>query len=244
MMQLLILGANSDAAGAVAAKFAATEKAGLYLASRDLDRLRNRAQDLAIRHQVNAEAIFFDATDYTSHQAFYQSLNPKPDGVVLAFGYLGDQELAQRDFAEAERIVAANFLGALSVLEVIAADFERRGHGFIVAFSSVAGERGRQSNYIYGAAKGALTVYLSGLRNRLHRRDVRVITVLPGFIRTKMTEQLNLPARLMAEPSEVAEDVYRAFRSGKDIVYTKWFWKWIMLVIKSIPEKVFKMLKL
>ena len=117
-------------------------------------------------------------------------------------------------------------------------------HGFIVGISSVAGERGRQSNYIYGAAKGALSVYLSGLRNRLHKDGVRVITVLPGFIRTKMTEHLDLPENLMAEPAEVAEDIYTAYKKGKEIIYTKWLWRWIMAIIKAIPETVFKRLKL
>ncbi len=163
---------------------------------------------------------------------------------MLAFGYLGDQSRAQKDFQEARQIIETNFLGAVSILEVIARDFAHRGHGFIIGMSSVAGERGRQSNYIYGAAKGALSIYLSGLRNRLHNRGVRVITVLPGFIRTKMTEHLDLPEKLMAEPEDVAEDIFRAYKKRKEIVYSKWFWRWIMKIIKLIPERVFKRLNL
>jgi decaprenylphospho-beta-D-erythro-pentofuranosid-2-ulose 2-reductase len=124
----------------------------------------------------------------------------------------GGQVKAQQDFAEAKRIIETNFLGAVSILETIAADFERRGHGFIIGLSSVAGERGRQSNYIYGSAKGALAIYLSGLRHRLWQRRVRVVTVLPGFIQTKMTEHLDLPERLTASPEEVAEDIFQAYR--------------------------------
>jgi decaprenylphospho-beta-D-erythro-pentofuranosid-2-ulose 2-reductase len=135
-------------------------------------------------------------------------------------------------------------VGALSILEIIARDFEARGHGCIIGISSVAGERGRQSNYLYGAAKGALTLYLGGLRNRLHPRGVRVLTVLPGFVATKMTEHLDLPARLLATPEEAAEDVYRAYVRGQEIVYTKGLWKWVTRVIKMIPEKVFKRLSL
>jgi hypothetical protein len=162
--------------------------------------------------------------------------------VVLSFGYLGDQLKAEDEFKEAQNIIDSNFVGAVSILEPIAADFEKRGHGLIIGISSVAGERGRRSNYFYGAAKGALTIYLSGLRSRLSKRKIRVITVLPGFIQTKMTEHLELPERLSAKPEEVADDIYRAYKKGKDIIYTKWFWKWIMAVIKSIPEKIFKRL--
>jgi decaprenylphospho-beta-D-erythro-pentofuranosid-2-ulose 2-reductase len=243
-MQLLILGANSEVAGAVARKFAQEERANVYLASRDLGLLQKQARDLEIRYQVKAQPLWFDAVDYAAHEAFYGRLDPKPDGVLLAFGYLGDQTKAQEDFQEARQIIETNFLGAVSILEIVAQDFARRGHGFIVGISSVAGERGRQSNYIYGAAKGALSIYLSGLRNRLHKRGVRVITVLPGFIRTKMTEHLDLPEKLMAEPGEVAEDIYTVFKKGKEIIYTKCLWRWIMVIIKAIPEKIFKRLKL
>jgi decaprenylphospho-beta-D-erythro-pentofuranosid-2-ulose 2-reductase len=243
-VQLLILGGNSEVAEAVARKFAQEVKANIYLASRDLDPLQKQANDLKIRYQIMAQPFFFDAVDFSSHEEFYHSLDPKPDGVLLAFGYLGDQAKAQEDFQEAKQIIDTNFLGAVSILEIVARDFARRGHGFIIGISSVAGERGRQSNYIYGAAKGALSIYLSGLRNRLHKRGVRVITVLPGFIHTKMTEHLDLPEKLMAETHEVAEDIYIAYKKGEEIIYTKWLWRWIMAIIKIIPEKIFKRLKL
>ncbi len=123
-------------------------------------------------------------------------------------------------------------------------DFEKRNHDYIIGISSVAGERGRQSNYIYGSAKGSSSVYLSGLRNRLNKSNGNVITVLPGFIRTKMTENMDLPEKLMATPEEVAEYVYKAYRKSKDIVYTKWFWRLIMFIIKIIPEKIFKSMDL
>ncbi len=243
-MHLLILGANSDVAQAVARKFAKEEKANLYLASRDMEVLRKRAQDITVRYEVEARALHFDATDYASHAGFYESLNPKPDGVVLAFGYLGDQKRAQGDFDEARKIIETNYLGAVSILEIIAADFETRGHGFIIGISSVAGERGRQSNYIYGSAKGAFTVYLGGLRSRLHRQGVGVTTVLPGFVRTKMTSDLTLPDILTASPSQVANDIHSGLRRSKAILYSKGFWKWIMLVVKIIPERVFIKLSL
>ena len=243
-MQLLILGANSEVAEAVARKFAQEEKANIYLASRDLGLLKKQAEDLEIRAQIKALPLFFDAVDYAAHGPFYRSLDPKPDGVLLAFGYLGDQVKAQEDFQEARKIIDTNFLAAVSILEIVAQDFAQRGQGYIVGLSSVAGERGRRSNYIYGAAKGALSIYLSGLRNRLYKHGVRVITVLPGFIRTKMTEHLDLPEKLLAEPGEVAEDIYNAYKKGKEIIYTKRSWRWIMLIIKAIPEKIFKRLNL
>ena len=243
-MNLLVLGANSDIARAIARKFAAAEQANLYLASRQIEALRKKAKDIEIRYQVEARPLFFDATDYASHLKFYESLDPTPDGIVIAFGYLGDQRKAQQDFQEAKRIIETNFLGAVSTLEIVAAQFEKRGRGFIIGISSVGGQRGRQSNYVYGSAKGALTVYLSGLRNRLFKQNVKVITVLPGFVQTKMTENLNLPGKLTAIPEEVAEDIYAAYKKGKNVIYSKWFWKWIAFVIDSVPESLFKRLRL
>lgn len=243
-MNLLVLGANSDVAHAVAKKFAGAEKAGIYLASRNMETLEKKTQDLQTRFGVRAKALFFDAEDKASRENFYESLDPKPDVVILAFGYLGDQEKAQADFDEAEKIIHTNFTHATGILEIIASDFEKRGHGSIIGISSVAGNRGRKSNYFYGAAKGALTIYLSGLRNRLAGSGTHVITVLPGFIDTKMTEGMDLPAALTASPDEVAEDIYAAFKKKKNVIYTKWFWRWIMTIIQSIPETIFKRMSL
>lgn len=243
-MRLLILGANSDIAYAVAQQFAKAEQADIDLASRDLDLLEKKATDLHIRYQVQARALAFDAGDPDSHRTFFESLDPKPDGVVLAFGYLGDQQAAQLDFAAARKMIDTNFCGAVSILEIIAAHFEQRRRGFILAISSVAGERGRQSNYIYGAAKGALIIYLSGLRNRLFHHQVHVVTILPGFVDTKMTKNLDLPKPLTATPEQVAKDIYKAFKAKKNKIYTFWLWRWIMMIIKMIPEPLFKRLKL
>ena len=243
-MILLVLGANSDLAYAVSKEFAKREKAQCYLASRNMELLEKKANDLVSRYQVKATPVFFDAIDYDSHQKFYENLPHKPDGVVLAFGELGDQHKAENDFMTAKRIIETNFLGAVSVLDIIAADFERRGHGFIVGISSVAGERGRKSNYVYGSAKAALTAYLSGLRNRLSKRNVKVITVLPGFLKTKMTENMDLPEKLTAEPDEAAQTIYQAVKKGKNIIYIKGIWRLIMLIIRNIPEPIFKRLSL
>jgi decaprenylphospho-beta-D-erythro-pentofuranosid-2-ulose 2-reductase len=240
----LILGAGSDIGIAIAHHFAKSEGAHICLASRNLEFLEKKALDIESRYQVKARAIGFDALDYTRHPDFYRSLDPKPDAVVFTAGFLGNQSLAQKDFAETRKIIETNFLGAVSILEIIATDFEAKGRGLIIGVSSVAGERGRQSNYIYGAAKSALTTFLSGLRNRLYPSHVRVITVLPGFVRTRMTAGMKLPEMLMLAPEQVAEDVYRAYQTGKDIVYTGWFWRWIMAAIRNIPETIFKRMKL
>jgi short-subunit dehydrogenase len=243
-MNILILGGNSDVAYAVARQFAARDKPHLTLASRDLKLLTKKAKDIEIRHRITVRTVAFDAMDTDTHQGFYDALDPKPDGVILAFGVLGDQEKAQTDAREAQKIIHTNFTGAVSILEIVAADFEHRGRGFIIGIGSVAGERGRQSNYFYGAAKGAFGIYLSGLRNRLTKHQVHVITVLPGFIHTKMTSGLGLPGLLTASTEQVAGDIYNAYRKSKNIVYTPWFWRWIMVVIKAMPEPLFKRLSL
>jgi short-subunit dehydrogenase len=243
MAWLLILGAKSDIAKAVAHRFA-REGFDLLLAARDHGDLEPDLKDIYVRYGVRAEALEFDALDYEGHETFYEGIPANPIGVVCVAGYLGDQELAQKDFKEAETILDTNYKGCVSILNIIASDLETRREGFIITVSSVAGDRGRQSNYLYGSAKAGLTAYLSGLRNRLQKSGVQVMTVKPGFVNTAMTEGMGLPSLLTAEPAEVAEDIYRAFQKKKDVLYTKWFWRYIMLIIRNIPERVFKRLKL
>ena len=153
--------------------------------------------------------------------------------------------VAEADFAEAARTVDINFKSYISLLQPAADYFRERGEGFVCALSSVAGDRGRQSNFIYGASKAALTAYLQGLRNRLARHGVRVITVKPGFVDTGMTWGVLDPrSPLIAAPEKVARDVVHAVDRRRDVIYTPWFWRWIMFVICSIPERIFKNLKL
>jgi short-subunit dehydrogenase len=163
---------------------------------------------------------------------------------ICIFGYLGDQQLAESDWTECIRILQTNYTGAVSILNLIANEYASKGSGLIAGISSVAGERGRQSNYFYGSAKAGFTAYLSGLRNRLFHKNVHVLTVQPGFVYTKMTENMPLPGLLTATPEGVAAVVYRAILKKKNVVYVKGFWRWIMLIIKSIPEFMFKKLKL
>ena len=239
MSYVLIIGAKSDIAKATAREYA---KHGydLYLAARNSSELEEFAKDIIIRTQRTVRLVELDILDYKSHQAFYDNLDEKPLGVISTIGYLGEQEKAQSDFSEAKKIMDTNYTGVVSLFNIIADDFEKRRSGFMVGISSVAGDRGRKSNYIYGSAKAALTAYLSGLRNRLYDTQVHVLTVKPGFVATKMTEDMDLPEKLTAQPEEVAEDIYKAQQKGRNILYTKGIWKWMMLVIRNIPEFQFK----
>jgi short-subunit dehydrogenase len=243
MPTVLILGASSDMAVAIAKKFAA-EKYDIQLAARNSSRLKPLQSDLAIRYGITATLHEFDAEKTDGHQAFYASLAPKPDVTICVFGYLGDQELAADDWNECHRIIQVNYTGAVSILNIVANEYAGRGGGIIAGISSVAGERGRQSNYFYGSAKAGFTAYLAGLRNRLFHKKVHVLTVKPGFVYTRMTEGMPLPKPLTATPEQVANAVYKAILQKKNVIYVKWPWRWIMLIIKSVPEFMFKKLKM
>jgi decaprenylphospho-beta-D-erythro-pentofuranosid-2-ulose 2-reductase len=243
MAHVLILGASSDVAVACAHEFA-VEKYDLYLAGRDKDQLDILASDIQIKHQVKASAIVFDALHFDQHAPLYETLNPKPEVAICVFGLLGDQAVSAKDWAACKRVIDSNFTGAASILNVIANDFEARKAGVIVGISSVAGERGRQSNYIYGSAKAGFTAYLSGLRNRLIVSGVHVVTVKPGFINTRMTENLKLPKPITAQPVQLGKAIFKAVKKKKDVIYVLPIWRLIMLIIRNIPEGIFKKLKL
>lgn len=239
MSYVLIVGAKSDIAKATA-RFYAEKGYDLYLAARKSHDLQDFANDIQLRTKQLVKTLELDILDYQNHQQFYDDLAEKPAGVIVAVGYLGNQEKGQFDFVEAKCILDTNYTGVISLLNVISNDFEKRKSGFIIGISSVAGDRGRKSNYLYGSAKAGLTAYLSGLRNRLHNSNVKVLTVKPGFVATQMTAGMDLPKKLTASPELVAKDIYQAQQRGKNILYTKWIWKYIMLVIKMIPEWKFK----
>lgn len=243
MSSVLILGATSDIARSLAHQFA--QKADkIYLGARNADRLQKDVADLQIRYQTKAEALEFDAENYNFHQEFYQRLDPKPDIVCVVFGYLGKQERAEKNWGEAKQILEVNYVGAASILHHVANDMENRGKGTIVGISSVAGERGRASNYLYGSAKAGFTAFLSGLRNRLTKKGVHVVTVKPGFVDTAMTADMDLPGPITATADEVAKAVVKAVDKKKNIIYVKWMWRYIMMIIRNIPESIFKKLSL
>jgi short-subunit dehydrogenase len=242
---VLILGAGSAIARALAREMA-SRGARLHLAARDIEEVERSARDLEVRYQVPVTWSRVEATDYASHAGVIAEAARQMgglDGVVVAFGYLGQQARARRDFDEVRRILDVNFTGAASLLSHAANYLEERKRGFLVGLASVAGDRGRASNYAYGAAKGALALYLSGLRQRLAGVGVRVLTVKPGFVDTPMT--FGMPGLfLVAPPGQVARDIVRALERGDEVIYTPWFWWAIMSLLKALPEKVFKRLKL
>jgi len=243
MSTVLLLGATSDMAVAIARKMA--EKGNnIQLAARNANRLQALQSDISVRYNVNCTIHEFDAADFASHESFYQSLFPKPDITICVFGYMSDNIAAIKNWNEAQKMINSNYTGAVSILNIVAEDYAAKKNGTIVGISSVAGERGRQSNYIYGSAKAGFTAYLSGLRNKLYHDNVHVVTILPGFVNTKMTAELNLPPLLTANTEQVAVAVEKAIRKKQNVVYVKWFWKWIMKIIKNVPENMFKKKKL
>ena len=239
MSCVLIIGAKSDIAKEVAREYA---KNGydLYLAGRNIDEMKDFENDIKIRSKADVKLKEFDITDFESHEQFYNSLEPKPLGVIVVAGYMAEQKTCENDWSETLNTINVNFTGAVSILNIISNDMEQNNNGFIVGVSSVAGDRGRKANYIYGSSKAAFTAYLSGLRNRLYESGVEVLTVKPGFVATKMTAELDLPAKLTAQPEDVAKDIFIAQQEGKDILYTKPIWRVIMMIIKMIPEWKFK----
>jgi len=232
---LLVLGANSDIALAISKRYA-KEGFNIYLASRDIHACERNACDIRIRYKVKVKSLFFDACDYSSHQLFYSELKSKPLGVVLAFGVMNEQQQAQTSFVLAKDMIDTNYSGSVSICEEIAKDFEKRRDGFIVGISSVAGDRGRMSNYLYGSSKAAFSSYLSGLAHRLSKFNVLVLIVKPGFVETKMTHQLDLPSYLTAKPKQVANSVYKGVLKKKSIIYILPIWRLIMWIIKNIPS--------
>jgi decaprenylphospho-beta-D-erythro-pentofuranosid-2-ulose 2-reductase len=243
MPTVLILGASSDMAVAMASKFAAAGY-DLQLAARASSRLTPLQSDLTTRYPISCTLYEFDAGETRQHAPFFNALAPKPDVTICVFGYLGDQQVAESDWAECHRILSVNYTGAVSILNLVANHYATQGKGTIAGISSVAGERGRQSNYFYGSAKAGFTAYLAGLRNRLFPRGVHVLTVKPGFVYTRMTEGMPLPALLTATPEKVADKVYRAIGKKSNTIYVKGAWRWIMLIIRNIPEFLFKKLKM
>jgi len=246
---VLVLGATAGIGRAVADALARRGHP-LYLGGRDTDELARVAADLSIRHGIAVRHAPFDALTPRRHPAFVRRVVAEGGplaGAVVAFGYLGDQHLAETDFREADTVFRTNFTGAASVLALLANHLEANPldtqGGFLLAISSVSGDRGRKSNYAYGAAKAALNTFLSGLRQRLAPKGVRVITVKPGFVDTAMTFGME-GMFLVASPAAVGERIARAVHGGTDVLYVPWFWRWIMAAIRAVPEPLFKRLSL
>jgi len=243
METVLILGATSDIGIAIAKKFAA-EKYNIQLAARKPAQLEPTQSDIKIRYNVECSIYAFDALQYHTHSLFFDSLSPKPDITISIFGIMDEEDDAFENWNLTQRMIDTNYTGAVSILNIAAKFYLKRKSGTIIGISSVAGDRGRASKLVYGSSKAAFNAYLSGLRNQCFDDNVHVMTVKPGFVYTRMTENMTLPKMLTSTPNEVADVVFRSFEKKKNVIYIKWFWRYIMLIIKNIPEFQFKKMKL
>lgn len=246
MRNILILGATSAIAEATARRFA-VGGARFYLVGRNAEKLAAIARDLEIRsgRPVQSESLDLDLLD--QHPALLDRAAQALGGIdiaLLAHGTLPDQVACQQSVAMTLAAIHTNALGVISLATLLANAFEARGQGVLVAIGSVAGDRGRQSNYVYGAAKGMVGLFLQGLRNRLSGKGIQIITVKPGFVDTPMTAAFEKKGLLWAQPDRIAKGIVAAVEHRRDVVYLPWFWRWIMAVIRHIPEGVFKRMKL
>ncbi|WP_038932718.1 SDR family oxidoreductase [Bradyrhizobium japonicum] len=238
----IVLGGSSDIGRAAARAFA---KAGfdVALAGRDVAALEPDAADLRARYNVEVALHKFDVLDTASFEGFVSGLAALPDVVISIVGLLGVQQDAESDLAHATTIMRSNYEGPSLILGLFAEKFLARGSGTLVGVSSVAGDRGRASNYVYGSAKAGFSAFLSGLRARASRGGVHVVTVKPGFVRTKMTEGMKLIGPLTVEAPVVGDAILNAVEKKTDVVYVSGKWRLVMLIIKTLPEAIFKKLK-
>ncbi len=244
-MKILIAGATSAIAHETAKCFA-RDGAELFLIARNTEKLEDVSNDLKVRGAKRTETFLLDLSDLDRHQEMIQTAINTLDGldmVLIAHGTLGDQQLCQQNVAKTIEELTTNFTSVISLLTILANYFELQKRGCIAVISSVAGDRGRRSNYVYGTAKGGVTVFLQGLRSRLSQSGVTVVTVKPGMVDTPMTASMK-KGLLFAQPGKVGKGVYEAMMKGKEVVYLPWFWRPIMLIIKIIPEPIFKKLSI
>ena len=236
---ILILGALSDIAKSVARKFGENGY-NLHLAARKIDDLKLLSNDLKIRYNINVNIYELDILKTETHENFIKNLKEIPSVIICAIGLLGEQKDNEDDLELRTKVLRTNYEGPINIISDFANIFENQGYGTIVGISSVAGDRGKASNYIYGSAKAGFTAFLSGLRNRLAKKNVHVLTVLPGTVYTKMTLGVKLPKLFTSSPEKVANDIYDAVKKKKDIIYTMKIWRLIMFIIRCIPERIFK----
>lgn len=238
--KILILGATSAIAFETAKLFA-KDGISFYLCARDENKLKRLSNDLIVRGAKEVVYSSFDALDDKSIiNAIDNCLSKFPDldGLFIAHGMLPDQKLCERDINEMRKVIDINFTSAAIALTYIAPHFEKRRQGVIAVISSPAGDRGRKSNYVYGSAKGALTVFLAGLRHRLSDANVHVLTIKPGFVDTPMTANFK-KSILFVSPEVVAKGIYKAIEKRKNEVYLPWYWWIIMMIIKNLPWKIY-----
>lgn len=244
-MKTVIIGASSALAHETAKLFA-RDKDELFLVGRSETKLDTVADDLRVRGAARVETSLLDLSDLERHQELFEQVISTLGGIdmlLIAHGTLGDQRKCELSVAETLKELNNNALSIISLLTIAANYFEQQGRGCIAVISSVAGDRGRKSNYVYGTAKAAVSTFLQGLRNRLSKAGVAVVTIKPGVVATPMTAHMK-KGLLTANPQAVGRGIYDAMKKRKDVVYLPWFWRPIMFIITSIPEKRFKRMSL
>jgi short-subunit dehydrogenase len=241
-MKILIIGATSAIASACARKWAA-QKAQFFLVGRNAEKLKQLSDDLGARGAEGVQSYVLDLNYYSGHQEMLNTCG-SVDIALIAHGSLPDQKACEQDPELALREFSSNATSVISLLILIANRMEAQGSGTIAVISSVAGDRGRPSNYLYGAAKATVTTFCEGLRAKLHEAGVHVLTIKPGLVDTPMTQGLQMPKALVATPEKVANDIIFAIHRKKNAIYTPKFWQPIMWIVKSIPNFIFKKMKI
>lgn len=242
-MKILIVGATSAIAQETAKHFA-REQAELFLIARDKTKVEAVAADLIVRGAGHVASYPLDVTHIDALHAAVQAAVTDLQGldaVLIAHGSLSDQRACEDSVAETLQEFRINCLSVIALLTIVANYFERQGTGCIAVISSVAGDRGRRSNYVYGAAKGAVSIFLEGLRSRLVRAGVSVVTIKPGFVDTPMTAHMKKNA-LFATPEAVGKRIYEVIKHPRDVLYVPWFWRPVMSFLRHVPHRVYKQL--
>jgi len=245
MSNLVILGATSAIAEQVARLYARPDQHFLLVA-RNQAALSTVANDLLVRGAGKVDILAYDFSNLKNIKKLIGEITAvigRIDLLFVAYGSLPNQSECEVSIEQTQAEINLNYLSVVSVLTGLSQVMVKQGDGTIAVISSVAGDRGRKSNYINGTAKGALTIYLQGLRNALSDKGVHVLTIKPGFVDTPMTSDFK-KGILWAKPEKIAKDIYKAVSKQKNVIYTPWFWRWIMLIIKSIPERLFKKMNL
>lgn len=244
MRKILIIGATSAIAEACARRWAARGDA-LFLLGRDMQRLHDIAADLRARGAADVAVATLDVNDHAAQEAAIEAARAALAGVdiaLIAHGTLPDQESCDHDAGLMLAEFQTNATSTLALMQRLAGLFESQGEGQLAVISSVAGDRGRASNAVYGAAKAAVSTYASALRQRLHRRGITVLTIKPGFVDTPMTARFRKGA-LWATPERIAHGIVRAIDRGRSVVYLPWFWRPVMTLIRLLPEFIFRRMK-
>jgi len=246
MKRMLIIGATSAIANACAREWA-EQGCALFLVGRRTEALQQNAADLQARGASAVDCHTLDLLEIDGHAAMLEAAEAALGGldvVLVAHGTLPDQAACEADVQHTLAAFASNAGSPIALLTLIAERMRTQGHGTLAVLTSVAGERGRPSNYVYGSAKAALISFCEGLRARLFRSGVHLIDIRPGFVATPMTQGLDLPQALVAQPDAVAKRIVRGIERRVDVLYVPWFWSLIMRVIRAIPGPVFKRLSL